>query len=316
VPHPIAVCFGSDAEVLRLAPVIHEMRRRGVPAVGVAAGPVERALATFEIGAGAPLRRVPAAAVVVQADTPTASWATRAACARGIPVAQVEAGLRAARFTTGPDRPLAAPPVTWHFAPTVAARSSLLSHGVDPGRIHVSGGTVADAARWIAARDGLRDRRPAAGALRVVVALRRGAPRALGAMLARLAERADVELVQAGPAGVPAALATHDNVSVVAAQSYERLVAALASAHLVLAGEPSAQETATALGVPALPIGATAEPRAILQRAERLLDDDALHRSLAGAPRPGGGAGRIVARLARDLAAVPRPEIHGALLAA
>jgi UDP-N-acetylglucosamine 2-epimerase len=99
-------------------------------------------------------------------------------------------------------------------------------------------------------------------------------------MLARLAERADVELVlpvaTAGGSAVPAALAGHDNVLLVDARGLEAFVAALAASRLVLADAPAAREAAAAVGVPALATD-RADAGAVLREAERLLDDaDAL----------------------------------------
>jgi UDP-N-acetylglucosamine 2-epimerase (non-hydrolysing) len=315
VQHPIAVYLGSRAEAVRLAPVIHELRRRDLPAVAVTSGrsaTLERILATFDIAPGAAPDRPEA--VVVQADTSTASWATRAAAARAVPVAQVEAGVRA-----DAGGPLAARLATWHFAPTEAARGNLLREGVDPAAIEVTAGTVADAARWIAERDGLLHRAPIAGPLRVLVATRAGtAGTPAGRMLARLAERADVEIVLPVAlsarlrAVVPAELAAHENVSLTDAGGYDAFLAALAASHLVLTDASAVREAAGALGVPALATDAT-EPATTLCRAERLLDDDALHARAATARPARGAAERIVARLAGDLAPA---NVHTGLLAA
>jgi UDP-N-acetylglucosamine 2-epimerase (non-hydrolysing) len=319
VPHPIAVCLGSRPEVLRLAPVIHEMRRRDVPAVAVTLGPhratLDRMLATFEIDAHPAPAGAPHEAVVVQADTPTSTWATRAAVSRGVPVARVEAGVH----TAGEDGRHTARLATWHFAPSETARGNLLREGIDPSAIEVTAGTVAEAARWIAERDGLLGRPPVAGPRRVLVAAgARGGAAGTGRMLARLAERADVELVLPVArstrvrAAAPAELAAHDNVALLDALGYDDFVAALAASHLVLSDAADVREAAAALGVPALTLGGSA-PATTLQQVERLLDDDALHAELAAAPAAGGAARRIVARLAGDLAAT---GVHSGLLAA
>src|SRR4051794_24472704 len=176
---PIAICLGSASEALRLAPVVRELRRRDRPAVVVTLGRRTRmfdaVLETFAVERGVDLEPVLAeqpateraaaathalggalgfvrpAAVVFQADTATALCATPAAFSRGIPVGQVEAGTIA-------DRRLVGRLATWHFAPDTAARERLIREGVDPAAIAVTGGAVADAARFIARRDGLLGR--------------------------------------------------------------------------------------------------------------------------------------------------------------
>ena len=224
MPPPI-VLLGSASEVLRLAPVVHELRRRDAPHVVVAAGRPSRMLddmlATFAIAPEIDLRSVARgdaaaaalggalafarpAAVVLAAGTATALCATPAAFSRGIPVAQVVGDPPAAPSACEGERRLLAHLATWHFAPDEAGRATLAADGVDPAAIDVTGSLVAEAVRGIAERGGLLGRRTLAGPRRVLVALRRGAgrddaDRATGGMLARLAERADVEIAIAAP---------------------------------------------------------------------------------------------------------------------
>src|SRR6185295_13106763 len=170
LPSPIAICLGSASEALRLAPVVRELRRRDRPAVVVTVGRRTRmfdaVLETFAVERGVDLAPVLAehpaaeraaaatralggafgfvrpAAVVVQADTPTALCAAPAAFSRGIAVGQVEAGTIAAGgrgpFAGDADRRLAGRLATWHFAPDAAARERLIGEGVDPGAIAVT----------------------------------------------------------------------------------------------------------------------------------------------------------------------------------
>jgi hypothetical protein len=56
-----------------------------------------------------------------------------------------------------------------------------------------------------------------------------------------------------------------------------QLFAALAASHLVIADAPAARAAAAALGVPTIE---PAAPALVLQEAERLLDDDAVHRPI------------------------------------
>ena len=342
MPPPIAVCIGSSAEALRLAPVVHELRRRDAPHVVVAAGRPSRMLddmlATFAISPeidlrpdargdaatalGAALAFARPAAVVLAGGTATTLSASPAAFSRGIPVAQVGGGAGAARLACEGERRLLAHLATWHFPPDEAGRAALLADGVGPASIEVTGSLVAEAARGIAERDGLVAHRTLAGARRVLVALRRGAgrddaDRAAGATLAGLAERADVEVAIAAPRSplLRDAVAAHDNVRLLGCPRYASFVAALAGSHLLLSDAADALEAAAALDVPTVAVG---DPAVARREAERALDDDALHRPLRLVPaaaREDGAAARIVARVAGGRSALVA-DVHSATLAA
>ncbi len=105
---------------------------------------------------------------------------------------------------------------------------------------------------------------PLAGPRRVLVSVPGDA--AIAGAIARLAERADVEIAIAAP-GLPGDhLDAHENVAVI---ERDRVLAALASSHLLIAEAPAARAAAAALGIPAIAPGA---PAAVLQHAERILD--------------------------------------------
>lgn len=93
--------------------------------------------------------------VVVQGDTTTALAAALAAHHRHVPVAHVEAGLRthdlAAPFPEEGNRQLIARVARLHLAPTELARTMLLREGVAAEAIELTGNTVVDAARQMAA---------------------------------------------------------------------------------------------------------------------------------------------------------------------
>jgi len=340
---PTAVLLGSASEVLRLAPVVHALRRRDAPHVVVAAGRPSRMLddmlATFAIAPeidarsvargdaaaaalGGALAFVRPAAVVLAAGTATELAATPAAFSRGIPVARVGAARPGAPAARAGERRLLAHLAAWHFAPDEAGRAALAADGVDPGAIEVTGSLVAEAVHAIAERDGLLARRPPAGPRRVLVALRRGAgrddaDRAAGAMLARLAERADVEIAIAAPRSpvLRDAVAGHENVRLLGCPRYASFVTALAASDLLLSDAPDALDAALALGVPTVAAG---DPALAWREAERALDDTALHRPLRlvpGSAAEDGAAARIVARVsgARSGAAA---DVHSARLAA
>jgi UDP-N-acetylglucosamine 2-epimerase (non-hydrolysing) len=94
--------------------------------------------------------------VLVHGDTTTTMVAALAAFFLKIPVAHVEAGLRTRDkqrpFPEEMNRHLAGVLSDYHFAPTPWARDNLLAEGVPAGRIWVTGNTVIDALKIIAAR--------------------------------------------------------------------------------------------------------------------------------------------------------------------
>lgn len=93
--------------------------------------------------------------VLVHGDTTTSSIAGLAAFYRGIPVGHVEAGLRTgdlrAPFPEEFNRVLTGRLATWHYAPTEGARKNLVSEGVEPDQILVTGNTVIDALHHVSA---------------------------------------------------------------------------------------------------------------------------------------------------------------------
>lgn len=94
--------------------------------------------------------------VLVHGDTSTTFAASLAAYYLKIPVGHVEAGLRTgdllAPWPEEGNRRLTAVLARWHFAPTAIARANLLAEGIPADRIAVTGNTVIDALRQIAAR--------------------------------------------------------------------------------------------------------------------------------------------------------------------
>jgi UDP-N-acetylglucosamine 2-epimerase (non-hydrolysing) len=87
--------------------------------------------------------------VLVHGDTTTTMATSLAAYYRQVGVAHVEAGLRTYNlFSPWPEegnRQLTGRLAGLHFAPTEASRQNLLSEGVEPTTIHVTGNTVIDA---------------------------------------------------------------------------------------------------------------------------------------------------------------------------
>ncbi|MGE0709508.1 MAG: non-hydrolyzing UDP-N-acetylglucosamine 2-epimerase [Planctomycetota bacterium] len=174
----VVLVAGTRPEVIKLAPVLAELRRREwCEPLFVASAQhrelTDQALATFglaadldldlmrpgqdlfDVSAGVltrlrdPLRDLDPAAVLVQGDTTTVLFAALAAFYLGIPVGHVEAGLRsgdlAEPFPEEANRRLTSVVTRWHFAPSARARQALLAEGVAAERVFVTGNTAIDA---------------------------------------------------------------------------------------------------------------------------------------------------------------------------
>ena len=92
--------------------------------------------------------------VIVQGDTTTAAAAALAAFYAGSKVAHVEAGLRTGDrrkpFPEETNRRLVTQLTDVHFAPTALARQHLLAEGIAEDAIEFTGNTVVDALHWAA----------------------------------------------------------------------------------------------------------------------------------------------------------------------
>jgi len=175
----LMIIFGTRPEVIKLAPVINEARRRAhnleliVCSTGQHRQMLDQALAVFGITPEVELavmqenqtlstltgRLVESLAatytvhrpniVMVQGDTTTAFAAALAAFYQHIPVAHVEAGLRtgdlSSPFPEELNRVMIGRIARWHFAPTKKSAQNLLREGVDPGNVLITGNTVVDA---------------------------------------------------------------------------------------------------------------------------------------------------------------------------
>lgn len=94
--------------------------------------------------------------ILVHGDTTTTLAASLSAYYAKIPAGHVEAGLRTFnKYSPWPEemnRRLAGAITDVHFAPTEKARANLLSEGISPEKIHVTGNTVIDALLDVVAR--------------------------------------------------------------------------------------------------------------------------------------------------------------------
>lgn len=175
-----AVIIGTRPEAIKLAPVVRELRDRGIDTTVIGTGQhrdlVDSVLGLFGIALdhdlqlmqpesglnsvlsraieriGALLELLQPDVVVVQGDTTSALGGALAAFNCQIPVAHVEAGLRsqdlALPFPEEMHRRVISIVSHWHFAPTAHAAGALRAERVS-GKILVTGNTVVDAVNHI-----------------------------------------------------------------------------------------------------------------------------------------------------------------------
>jgi UDP-N-acetylglucosamine 2-epimerase (non-hydrolysing) len=181
----IVAVVGTRPEVVKMAPLVHELRRRErletrlvstgqhldmsaqmLTCFGLAA---DRELEVMRPDQALPsltarliesltevIRDLRPDAVLVQGDTTTVLAAGLAAFYERVPLGHVEAGLRShddrAPWPEEMNRRVTDSLSRWCFAPTDQARENLLREGVDPRRVHVTGNTVIDALFWMRER--------------------------------------------------------------------------------------------------------------------------------------------------------------------
>jgi UDP-N-acetylglucosamine 2-epimerase (non-hydrolysing) len=181
----VLIIFGTRPEAIKMAPVVLRLKEAAAFQVKVAVTAQHRQMLDqvldifaiqpdFDLNIMAPdqdlfditsraliglkkvLRQEQPDLVLVHGDTTTTLVAALAAFYLKIPVGHVEAGLRTRDkhrpFPEEINRHLTGVLTDYHFAPTPWARDNLLTEGVDPERIWVTGNTVIDALRIIAAR--------------------------------------------------------------------------------------------------------------------------------------------------------------------
>lgn len=178
----VMVVAGTRPEVIKLAPVLRELRSRPdqFEAIYCSSGQhrqmLDQANEVFgitpdiELGLMVPNQTLPGLTaalftaleeavtqtqpdiVIVQGDTTTAFVAAMSAFYQQIPVGHVEAGLRTASiaspFPEEANRRLASQLTTYHFAPTELSRQRLLGEAIAPESIWMTGNTVVDALHW------------------------------------------------------------------------------------------------------------------------------------------------------------------------
>jgi UDP-N-acetylglucosamine 2-epimerase (non-hydrolysing) len=234
--------------------------------------------------------------VLVQGDTTTTMCGALAGFYSKVPVGHVEAGLRTGDplqpFPEEMNRLLATRLSTLHFAATEGAARNLVSEGVAPENISVTGNSGIDAVLYV--RDGLESgslkgldglRLDPRRKLVVVTAHRResfgaGFERIISA-LARLARREDVEIVYPVHPNpnvrepVHRALAGLKNVLLIEPLSYVPFVDLMRRAHILLTDSGGIQEEGPSLGKPILVMREKTErPEAVEAGTVRLVGTD------------------------------------------
>ena len=186
----ILLCAGTRPEIIKMAPVYHELKARGAQVDMLHTGQhdemawplyrffgIEPALSLNPRRKGASLSHLSASVleqaadaiaqlqpdvVLVQGDTISALQCGLAAYFAKVPVGHVEAGLRTYETDPFPEeknRELLARITQWHFTPTPQATRHLEQEFIRTG-VHEVGNTVVDAVHL--GRDRLRDYKPEA----------------------------------------------------------------------------------------------------------------------------------------------------------
>jgi UDP-N-acetylglucosamine 2-epimerase (non-hydrolysing) len=230
----VVAVVGTRPEVIKLAPVINELRLTPrMETVVIASGQhrelLDQMLDQFEITPDVDLRvmnprqqlcRLTAELmhrlgetmaairpdwVLVQGDTSTTFCGALAAFYQSVPVAHVEAGLRSgndfAPFPEEANRKLVSCLASLHLCPTTGSAENLLSESVPPERVVVTGNTVIDALLWAVDRARLLPAPvPRSRPRRILVTVHRRenhgeALRRVCHAVSELARRTDTELV-------------------------------------------------------------------------------------------------------------------------
>lgn len=178
----VAVVVGTRPEVIKMAPVVKELRQRcefecHLISTGQHESLTRQAFEMFDLCPDEDLRMMRpgqdlpgltsrmitavsealagcgADIVLVQGDTTTVLTAALAAFYHRIPIGHVEAGLRTYDYTAPwpeeMNRRVVDTISQWCFAPTEGARHNLLREGISGSAVSVTGNTVVDALLWM-----------------------------------------------------------------------------------------------------------------------------------------------------------------------
>ena len=265
--------------------------------------------------------------VLAQGDTTTALTAALASFYAGIDFGHIEAGLRTGNprnpFPEEVNRIFISRLARWHFAPTQQAAAQLQKENIPVEQIHVTGNTVIDALKYIAAQESGARSLSARKAL-LVTAHRRenfGAPFLAICQAFKLiaARNPDVDIlfpVHPNPnirAVAHTELSEEPNIKLLPPMDYRDFVKAMQESYLILSDSGGIQEEAPALGKPVLLLRETTErpeaveaggvlplgtdTNAIVEATERLLQDPKAYQRMSTATSPygdGNAAAKII----------------------
>jgi UDP-N-acetylglucosamine 2-epimerase (non-hydrolysing) len=239
--------------------------------------------------------------VLVHGDTSTTFAATLAAFYQRIAVGHVEAGLRTGNLHSPwpeeANRKLTSVLAIWHFAPTANSRNNLLSEGVAPETVHVTGNTVIDALLQVREKISTNQRLQrefaekfsfldASKRLVLVTGHRRenfgsGFERICEALARIATENADVQVlypVHLNPnvqEPVKRLLGGISNVHLIEPQDYLPFVYLMDKSTIILTDSGGIQEEAPSLGKPVLVMRDTTErPEAVAAGTVKLVGTD------------------------------------------
>jgi UDP-N-acetylglucosamine 2-epimerase (non-hydrolysing) len=285
--------------------------------------------------------------VLVQGDTTTAAMGSIAAFYGGARVAHVEAGLRSDEprepFPEELNRRLASVAADLHLAPTRGAALNLVTEGIEPSAIRITGNSVIDALQAANAMPRPRlaelETVPAGKRIVVVTAHRResfGAPlERICAAVGRIVEHfADVHVVLPAHPNPSVRLTLHEHlpasraISVIEPLGYRSMVELLNRATLVLTDSGGLQEEAPSLGKPVLVLRDVTEreegveagacrlvgtnDERIVSAAGELLSSQSEYELMSRAVNPYGD-GRAAERIVAALRGLPVDEWRPAL---
>lgn len=178
----ILIMAGTRPEAIKVAPVIHELRKRDkitsiVCNTGQHKEMIQQAFDDFDITpdlhldvmqpnqtlaslssrlfekVDQTLKAEQPDWILVQGDTTTVMVSAMCAFYRDIRVGHIEAGLRSfnkwAPFPEEVNREIVSKVADLHFAPTKMAYANLIREGIDPDDVFVTGNTVIDALHWM-----------------------------------------------------------------------------------------------------------------------------------------------------------------------
>ena len=181
---PILISVGTRPEIIKMAPLYAELRRREMPVAWVHTGQhremAETLYAFFGIapeheialqrrnaslahlhgqlleGLSGLYERLCPRAVLVHGDTTSTLASAQAAFYNDVPIGHVEAGLRTfvprEPFPEEKNREITARLARWHFAPTAGAAANLAREGIAAEAVFTVGNTAVDAALSASAR--------------------------------------------------------------------------------------------------------------------------------------------------------------------